>query len=462
MRSRLTPYVISPALLLVALAGTGCQSGFGTTDPTPPTPQSISGRYIAVLSDADLAATGFADGMLSKPKADASDALTIIALPIAAEPTAGTPAWDTGYAQAPVSNSVMGPPTAITVSRDGSFAVVAETREQPAPTAKRLSELPVGFAVTPIDLSDPMNPKVLPKVEVGKNPQSVDLSPDSKVLAVSTGQPGGQIVLAPVTGTSIGAPMAWPLMGMENDAVSANGIAWSPSGRFLAVTVADKNLVAFYEFSSDAKTGEFELAPFGRPVTVGKFPFHGKFTSDGNHFITTDLQWGADVKDYLIGAPEGTLSVIRLADQNSKDLTLEQRVELIHQVVCTTTVGISPECLAISPDGKFVITANLRRSMLPAGDPGLIGGSLSLLSFDSSTGLLTKISETPIDAMPEGLTFDASGNNIVVSKFRSLNPSIVDGELDFYKLVRGSEPKLVKGDFSVGVGVGPHGVVIVR
>lgn len=462
MHPRLTPFVVTPALLLAALAGTGCQSGFGTTDPTPPSPQSITGRYIAVLSDADLSATGLADGTLSKPKADGADALTIISLPIASEPAVGAPAWDTGYAQAPVSNSVLGPPTAITVSRDGTFAVVAETREQPAPTAKRLSELPVGFAVTPIDLSDPMNPKVLPKVEVGKGPQSVNLSPDSKVLAVSTGQPGGQIVLASVTGTTIGTPMAWPLMGMENDAVSASGIAWSPNGRFLAVTVADKNLVAFYEFSSDEKTGEFELAPFGRPVTVGKYPFHGKFTGDGNHFITTDLQWGAEVKGYLVGAPEGTLSVIRLASPDSEKLSATERLELVHQVVCTTTVGISPECLAISPDSKFVITANLRRSMLPAGDPGLVGGSLSLLSFDASSGLLTKLSETPIDAMPEGLTFDASGNNLVVSKFRSLNPAVIDGELDFYKLVRGSEPKLVKGDFSVGVGVGPHGVVIVR
>lgn len=448
--------VASPVLILMALAGSGCQSNSAMSDPTPPEPSSISGRYIAVLSDADLGATAFSDGMLSRPRADGADALTIIRLPMAAEPAPGTPAWDTGFAQAPVSNSVMGPPTSLTVSRDGTFAVVAETRGQAGPTATRIGELPMGTSVIPIDLTDPMRPVVLAKVEVGKNPQSVDLNPTATVLAIATQRAGGQIVLAPVAGKTIDRLMAWPLMGMEDDAAAATGIAWSPDGKILAVTVAEKNLVAFYEFNIEAATGDFGLRPFGEPVTTGKYPFHGKFSPDGRFFITTDLQWGADVKNYLVGAPEGTLSVIKLSEQ-SGDATAA-----FHQVVDTQQVGISPESLAISADGKFVATANLRTSMLAAGDAQLVGGSITLLSFDTDTGLLTLISETPIDAMPEGLTFDASDQHLIVSKFRSLDPRAVDGELDFYKLVRGSEPRLVKGDFSVGVGIGPHGVVIVR
>lgn len=432
---------------LVLLAG-GCQSNGG--------PDDISGRYIAVLSDADLSATAFADGNLARPSADSQDAMTIIALPITPEPAPGTEVWETKFAQAPVSNSVMGPPAALAVNPAGNFAVVAETFG-PAPAgATKLADLPSGEYVIPVDLTDPMNPKVLERVKVGKGPQSVDISPDGGLLAVGTKNPGNQIVIAPINNGEIGKPLGWPLMGLEDDRVAATCVAWHPTKPYLAVTVAEKNLVAFYEFTRDAE-GAFGLKPWGQPVVVGKFPFHGKFSPDGEYFITTDLQWGSDVPGYLVGAGEGSLSVIKIST-----LPTGNHLDAMHQVVCSTPVGVSPECLAISPCGHYVATANLRRSMLPVSDPNMTGGSITLLSFDADTGMLSKLSETPIQAMPEGLTFDANGNYLVVSKFRSMEPDALDGELGFYKLIRGENATLRKVNYSVGTGVGPHGVVIVR
>jgi len=454
-------YALTIASLL-AVAG-GCQSGAGgagsgdgSTDARPPAPGDITGRYIAVVTDADLAATALVDGLLSRPKQNESDALTIVRLPIASEPSSGSTLWDTGFAQAAVSSSVTAPPSCVAVSTDGRFAVVAETRG-PAPAgAQRIGDLPEGTRVTTIDLSDPMQPRVIAKVEVGRLPTSVAISPDGAVLAVATSKPGGQIVLASINNMAVAAPFAWPLLGMEDDAASATGVAWHPAGNYLAVMVAGKDLVAFYEFRTDASTGDLMLRPWGTPVVVGNFPFHGKFSPCGRYFLTSNLQWNNASTDYLTSAGDGTVSVIKLSTLGAEGK------DALHQVVSSAAVGMSPQCITISADGKFVITANLRRSMMPAGQANLLGGSLSLLGFDAETGVLTPLGETEVNAMPEGVTFDADGTHVIVSKFRSLDPRAIDGELDFYKLVRGSTPRLIKGDFSVSVGVGPHGVVIVR
>lgn len=233
------------------------------------------------------------------------------------------------------------------------------------------------------------------------------------------------------------------------------------------------NQVAFYEFTRSGANGGMELAPWGDPVPVGKFPFMGKFTPDGKYYISTNLHWGADVADYLVGAPEGDLSVIRLSSvpssvpaQRADGAEEEPPPSVVHQVVSTAQVGVSPEGLAISSDGAWIATANLRRSMLATSDPRVtLGGSVSLLSLDYAEGTLTNHGEWELPGMPEGLTFDSKSRHIVVTQFRSLDPNAVDGELAFFKVVpamKGEGPKLVPGDFYVGVGTGPHGVVIVR
>jgi len=124
-------------------------------------------------------------------------------------------------------------------------------------------------------------------------------------------------------------------------------------------------------------------------------------------------------------------------------------------------VGVSPESMAISSDGRYVVTANLRQSMMPVGSSELTGGSISLLTLDDS-GMLTSHGEVELAAMPQGISFDRGNNHLIVSQFRSTDPEAVDGELAFFKLNKGASPSLTAGDFFVGVGIGPHGVVIVR
>jgi DNA-binding beta-propeller fold protein YncE len=427
-----------------------------------PRPDEITGRYIAVMCDADMTWSAFDTGALGE-KNGQQDSLTVISLPLAPPPDEVSPTWKTTVAQAPVSNSAMGPPVSMAVSADGNRAFICETRGAAPAGATKLDELPVGAMVSAVDLSDPAQPRVLDQKRVGSEPTGCDVHPAGAFVAVVTRDPNGQLAIIPTSAESpLGDPMQWVLLGLRQGA-RPTCVQWHPCGRYLAVTVPESNQVAFYEFTPDGNGGKPGLAPWGEPVTVGKYPASGRFTPDGRYFITSDLQWGADVEGFMAGAPEGQLSCVALSAQPTA-LTSEGELDnsrVVHSVVSTATVGISPESMAISPDGNFVVTANLKGSYLgEANAHHTVGGSLSLLRL--SDGELVPLGDFPLNAMPEGIAFDASGNHLVVSAFRSFDPRALDGELAFFKLARGSNPRLIPADFHVGVGRGPHGVLIVR
>jgi DNA-binding beta-propeller fold protein YncE len=431
----------------------------------PVAPSEVTGKYIAVLCDADMTATTFSDGLLGTRPAGAKDAMTVVKLPIAMPDSREASTWQTHVAQVDVSNSTMGPPTSLAVTPDGRFAYAVETRGPAGPTATKLDDLPGGQLLTAVDLTDPAAPSVLGTINVGGGPRAVDVRADGRYVAVASGTPGGQLVIVKVSPTApLTEPMSFKLPGIGDRNVKPSSVQWHPSGRYLALTLPESNEVAFFEFNPDVGNGNPGIAPWGEPVKVGKYPASGRFSPCGRYFITTDLGWGTDVPGFMAGAPEGQLSVIALSDVASsidEHGTLDvSRVR--HGVTARAGVGISPEALAISPDGRFVVTGNVKTSFMPVGDARHSAGSLSLLSFEPGSGQLTNLGEFPIAAMPQGVAFDASGQNVIVSQFRSFDPGAVDGELAFFKLLRDPAPRLEQADFFVGVGVGPHGVLIVR
>lgn len=469
--------------LLLAFAGLAAAGLGGCTiessDMSPPSPEQITGRYVAVVCDADVGAQAFADGYLHRVRQDAVDMMCILGLPILPAPSKDASRWQTRFAQVPVSSSVLAPPVGLAISPDGTQAYVVETHQPAPPGAQRVDDLPPGTRVAAVDLTDPMNPGAPQTVEVGPYPTSVDVSPMGDLLAVTTGRPGEQLVLVRVMGGQMGQAMAWPLVGLDDDPALpppvASAVAWSPDGRYLAITLPARSQVVFFEFAGAPDAGGWGLAPYGLPVNVGADPLYGRFTPDGRHFVVTSTHVSAGGAGGggapMAGAPEGSLSVIRLSDERSAVRAggvIDPTVQ--HRVVSTSRVGVLPRGLAISPDGRYVATSNLRGSMLPAGNGAPEGaGSISLLTLDPSSGALASCGEFLINAMPQGLAWDKAGKHLLVTKFQSADPQAVDGEMAFYKLVGrgpggegGGRPTLVPGREHIGVGVGPHGVIVVR
>lgn len=466
----------SSPLALIALAGLGVSLISGCGSSVGSSPKDVSGRYILALCDGDMQASSIVDRQLAPRMDGDADKLTVIGLPIA---DGSDERYTTPFAQIGVSNSVMGPPQAMAVSVDGRWGYVIENQGPAPANATTVDELPNGNKLTRVDLTNPMAPMEAGVVTVGTNPMAVDISPDGGYLCVVSQEKRKQIQIIPVSEGGMGEPADWPLLGSDDDEnIVPTCVSWHPSGNFVAITVPSVNQVVFYRVSMEA--GKIQLEVYGEPVVVGRYPYSGRFTPDGRFYITTDMQWGDEVPGVFVEPPQGQLSVVQFAATKAGDGTPT------HQVVSAAPVGINPEGLAVSPDGTMVATANLIRSFLPETDPRLTrGGSISLLQLDRSTGRLSHVEEYPIDSMPIGLSFDAKGNFLVVTQFRSFDPEVISGELAFFKVYREGQrlpkndapkvegveetapartegPGLRQADFFVGVGKGPHGILIVR
>lgn len=457
MRSLTKCHFNTAPVLLAAAALTALLTGCGSGGPGRP--GDVAGRYILTVNDADIAASTFADSELGQRDEAARDSLTVISLPIT-EPS-------TKFAQIDVPNSALCPPTCLSVSKDGKYAFVVEYRGAAGPDAKTVSDLPAGNKVTAIDLSTPLKPTIAATAQVSNEPIAIAVNPAGDLVAVVTQTPRKQIVILTFKdGAFTGDPTVWPLLGLDNDEAKPTSIAWHPSGSALAVTLQDRGEVMFYNFEN--REEGLALAPWGEPVKAGKAPFAGAFTNDGKTFIVNDVQWGKDVEGYNVGAPEGQLISIRVGDRPVGAEAPEGGLAG-HSVVSSVNVGISPIGVAINSDGNLIATCNLRRSYLPDNHPRLSdtreswrGGSISLVML-ARDGTLTNVGEYPINAMPEGVSFDAQNRYVCVTQFRSFDPDAKDGEVGFWRIsTKDSKPTLMPADFFVGVGKGPHGMLIVR
>lgn len=420
-------------------------------------PRSVTGAYIVSISDADMGGEAFTTGLLGERQPEARDLLTVVKLPIS-EPR-------TEFAQVEVSNSALGPPQGLAVSADGRYAFVVEMRGHAPAGATRLGELPVGESVCCVDLGDPLKPVVTSTAFVGREPTTVAVHPRGDLVVVATTNARQQIVVLPFEAGKLSeTPLAWPLLGLDDESAKPSCVSWSPSGDVLAVTLPLRNEVMFYRFKRQEPEGgagtgaKLEIAPMGRPVAVGAYPYSGAFTRDGRHYVTANVNWSAGSFGPSGSLAPGTVTVVGLDYSDAAN----------HVVTDQAVVGLSPMGLAISKNSRVIVAANVQRSAEAAAKVGSDasggrGGSLSLLSL-SSEGKLKPVEEYPINATPAGITFDAADTYLIVTQFRSFDPGAIDGELGFHRVRGGGgqNPSLVAADFWVGVGKGPHGVIIVR
>src|SRR3989337_2488032 len=141
---------------------------------------SFTGRALLILSDTTMPASGFVDGKLIRSPRDrvnAADTLSVLSLPLR---PVGRPDETVGVAEVTVSNSVVGPPFAVTASPDGRFAYVLETRGNAPDGVESVPNVFQGLSgeshVTVVDLQDRAAPKVVESVVVAHHTHTIDLS----------------------------------------------------------------------------------------------------------------------------------------------------------------------------------------------------------------------------------------------------------------------------------------------
>lgn len=409
-------------------------------------PLDFRGRALVAISDADMLASAYVDGQLG-PR-EGHDALSVV--PLDRDPR------EAGIFGIEVSNSVAGPPSAIAATADGRYAFVVETFRQRPENAIAFRELQLGSQLTVIDLTDLRAPRKVHSIEAGTRPTSVSVNPSGDLVAVVFHPADGrQLALIPFKDGRLSTPIYTGLPGIAKELESPH-VEWHPSGRFLAVTLFGRNEVLFYAVQREA--GSIVVRPWGNPVQVGKYPMMGRFTPDGRHFVNVNLYWGRDVDGFWVAAPRGDVTVTRFDGTDG---------EPAHRVVSRAETGVSPEGIAISPDGQYVVTTNLERSYLPYTDTRITWySSLTLLSLDSVSGRIVSHGEFFYEGiLPEAAAFDASGKYVAVANFDHFDEATPGGSIDFWRIandITSNGPKLVKTSHSLTVARGPHSLILIR
>jgi DNA-binding beta-propeller fold protein YncE len=441
--------------LLLAAASTTL--ALAQPQPVRNAPFDFKGRALVSISDTDMLASAYVDGQLG-PR-EGRDTLSVIPLVSGGQPldVRALRAYETE-----VSNSVAGSPRAVSVSPDGRMAFVAESFRQATPAMQRFAELQPGTTVTAVDISNPQAPRVTQRLEIGTRLETVEINAAGDMLAVGLHPRDGRgVAFVPVRGREMGTPIYTLLPGIDKDTRIAH-VSWHPSGNFIAAALCDVGRIVFARVvrQGDSVT----LQPWGNPLLVGKYPFKVMWTPDGRHVLANNLQWGPDVTGFWAEAPRGSVVSVRFAEQSA---TNPQGATVVpHAIVSVADTGVSPEGIAISPDGRLVVTTNLERSYLPYGDRRITWhSSLTLLTFNTANGQLARSGEFLYDGiLPEAAVFDASGRYLAVVNFDHFDDSRAGGSVDFWRVDSdplNPRPVLVQTNHRVTVARGPHSIVLV-
>ena len=402
-------------------------------------PLNFQGRLLVAVSDADMLASAYTDDQLGP--AQGADTLSIIRL--------DRPLGGARPATAPASNSVTGPPAAMAVSRDGRTAIVVETLGPRGAADTKLSELPVGRTIAVADLSNPDQPKVIQRITCPAQPETVSISAGGTQVAVTFGLKGDgktiPLVLYRLAGGRLSSPITPSIPGWTygHRLVDAE---FAPQGDTLALLDFTAAELRFVHVSTDNSA----LMAWGNPVALGKAPylFLARWTPDGRYVL-------ADT----INAPRGTVFSVRVAAGQDG---------MPHRLVSQAVTGGSPEGLAVSPDGRWVATSNLEQTAMPKLDPkqGYFG-SITLMHFDSATGILSRVGDYPFEGiLPETVLFDNSSRYVAATVYDHFDNRKPGGSIDFWRIsgdaLDPTRTELVKTDLSIPVARGVHTMVIVR
>lgn len=413
----------------------------------------FQGRYIVSVSDADMVASAYVDGQLG-PR-EGRDAISVIRL--------GGDPRDWTAAEAFASNSVAGPPAAVDITPDGRFAFVIETWA-PRPQgddAHTFGDLRHGNRLNVFDLADPTAPRLVQQVVTPERPDAVRVSGDGALVAVTFNPAGAgratPLALYPFADGVLGDPSTPEIPGWDLDDGRLMDIDWHPTEPILAMIDEAQNTLRFARVTDDLR-----IAPFGNVVDVERTPFRVEFTPDGNHVVVNAVYWGSDIAGRWIEAPRGSVLTVRMNAETRDDGTVR------HAFVSRVKTGVSPEGLAVSPDGRWVATTNLERSYLPYGDTRITWfSSITLAALDQATGQLTKVGTFNYDGiLPEAAVFDNSGSYLAVANYDHFDDRRAGASIDFWRIQNDpldrANVQLIKTEHSVPVTRGAHSMVIAR
>lgn len=273
--------------------------------------------------------------------------------------------------------SVVGPPTAVAIAPDESFAIVTgATKAQPG--------APGGIApddaVSVIDLrANP--PAVVQTLQAGAGATTVRLTPDGAV-AIVVNRTAGTLSVFTVKDARLTPAATVPVAPGS----MPGGLVLLPGGKTALLSRYGDHQISVLRIDGTTVTID------KRPLTAGIAPY----TMD----ITPDGRWAAVSN---MGRGDGDIDSVSLIDLGREPF----------RVVQTLDVGRSPEGLRFSPDGAFLAVGAQNGTTKAPGSPfHQNNGRLIMLALRD--GALRPVTEAPVGGWSQGIAFSRDGRTVLV------------------------------------------------
>src|SRR5690348_6492779 len=278
-----------------------------------------------------------------------------------------------------VPASMIGPPEAVVVARDDSFAIVtASQKYNPADPLHAADD----DKVSVIDLSIPSKPRVLQTLAAGPGASGIAMNkPQTLVLVVA--KMDGAIHVFRLAGKRL------THVGRVDLGAGAQptDVVFAVDGRH-AYAVA-QGVDKVMELAVDGT----KVTPTGQDVATGKAPYGAAVTPDGNWLINTNVGGALTGDDHT-----GTVTMVDLK---------------AHRLALSLAVGKTPEHVSLSPDGKYIAVVLANGTANVKSDPRYDSVLGYIKVFAVGPGTLTPVAQADSCHWAQGATWSPDGKLIL-------------------------------------------------
>jgi DNA-binding beta-propeller fold protein YncE len=289
----------------------------------------------------------------------------------------------------PLENSLVGPPTNLAISPDGSIALVADSMTVAEDNGVR--KLVPTDKLFVIDMKA-SPPKLSDTLHVGKQPSGLSFSPKGD-LALVCNRADGSVSVLKIEGSKVAQT------GTVAVAPGVSQVVFTPDGKHALALKSPENKVAVLDVDGDKVTYNKVDVP------TYPFPYNIVVSPDGKLALTADNGGG--------GTSDGSLDAVSVIDLDGAH----------PHGIAHITVGDAPEGLAMAPNGKFAVVVNVDGSNMPQAWHHHKNGSVTVLRIEGKT--VTPIRTIEVGTFPEAVMITPDSGYIYVGNYTDKDFSIL-------------------------------------
>jgi DNA-binding beta-propeller fold protein YncE len=271
---------------------------------------------------------------------------------------------------------VQGPPQAVAVTPDGKLAIVAAPTRYDYEAKKEIFDT----FLQVIDL-DASPPRMIAKVEAGAHVNGLAINPAGTLLLGAAHD--GTVKVLSIDGKSLRL-----LDQVKIGEKRLSGISFTHDGTAAIVALRDENGAAV--LSVQGNNVKFA----NEKIATGVNPYSVDVSSDGRWAVVSNTGVTRTVND---------ADVVTLIDTSRRPFRAVQQI----------SVAATPEGVAISPDGRWIVVQSMDGTNLLAGDPGRQKlGKMGL--YEIRDGVAAKVNELPGGEAAQGVVFTKDSRTVLV------------------------------------------------